>query len=185
MIDFSNLKSLTIPEGEVKKIECNGVVLWEALAYTNLVPTSTEIDGSTIFNSGKGYREGVRLSSSGAEKSQSGSVVTGFIKAKRGDLIRMKGATWGTTVSGGYCYIQTYDKSGKVIHSANRYMAEGSNGVSNAFGFDKSASSITTDSKGVTTFNMAFSDNSSFDYIRINATGNGADMIVTINEEIT
>lgn len=36
MIDFSNLKSLTIPEGEVKKIECNGVVLWEAVSYTNL-----------------------------------------------------------------------------------------------------------------------------------------------------
>ena len=35
MIDFSNVKSLKIPEGEVAKIECNGVVLWQA-GQTNL-----------------------------------------------------------------------------------------------------------------------------------------------------
>ena len=182
-MDFTNLKSLTILEGEVAEISVGGVLLWKS-GYTNLVPLSTEIDGKTIFNSGKGYRDGYRLSSSGAEKTQSNTVVTGFIPAKRGDVIRMKGVTWGTTVSGGYSYIQTYNASGAVIHSVNRYMMETSNGVSNVIGIDKSKSSITTDSNGVTTFNLVFTDTTAFEYIRINATGKGADMVVTINEEI-
>jgi uncharacterized repeat protein (TIGR02543 family) len=33
MIDFSKLQSLTIPEGEVSKIEVDGKVLWEAFKY--------------------------------------------------------------------------------------------------------------------------------------------------------
>ncbi len=33
MIDFSTVKGITIPEGVVKKIECNGVVLWKASSY--------------------------------------------------------------------------------------------------------------------------------------------------------
>ena len=33
MIDFSTVKKIVIPEGEVKKIEWNGIVLWKASAY--------------------------------------------------------------------------------------------------------------------------------------------------------
>jgi hypothetical protein len=48
-MDFANLKSLTIPEGEVAEITCNGVTLWKAITFTNQVPISTDTDGS-IFN---------------------------------------------------------------------------------------------------------------------------------------
>lgn len=183
-MDFANLKSLTIPEGEVASITCNGAVLWQG--YTNQVPISTETaGGTTIFNSGKGYKEGYRLSSSGTEKTQSGAVVTGFIPAKRGDIIRMKGATWGTTVSGGYSYIVTYNASGAKLHHANKYENDSkANGISNAAGISYT-SSITTDANGVTTFNLVFDDTKEVEYIRISATGKGADMIVTVNEEIT
>lgn len=183
-MDFSQVKQLTLPEGEVTEIICNGVTLWKG-GYTNQVPISTEIDGTTIFNSGKGYREGYRLSTSGAEKSQTDSVVTGFIPAKRGDVIRMKGVTWGANTSSGYCYIQTYNKSGTVLHSANIYGGSGW-GISDVINVDKNQSSIDTDKKtGVCTFNLVYTNTTDFDYIRISATGKGTDMIVTINEEIT
>lgn len=184
-MDFANLKSLTILEGDVQEIYSGNVLLWKG-GYTNQVPISTEIaGGTTIFNSGKGYREGYRLSSSGAEKSQSGAVVTGFIPAKRGDIIRMKGATWGTTVSEGYCYIVAYGTNGGKLYHANKHMNSTiNNNISNQVGVDLSNSSIITDSNGVTTFNIVWTGSTEIAYIRISATGNGADMIVTINEEI-
>ena len=187
MIDFSAVKAITIPEGKVKSIQrqSDGAVLWKS-GPKNWVPLSTTNDGKTVYNGGLGYREGYRLSSSGAEKSQSGSVVTGFIPTKRGEVIRMAGATWGTTVSDGYCYIQYYDANFSLVYTVNRYMNSDSSGVSNAgTGVDKAKSSILTDGNGVTTFNIVFTTSKEYAYIRISATGKGAAMIVTINEEIT
>ena len=92
MIDFSNLKSLTIPEGEVKKIECDGVVLWEAVAYTNLLPISTDKNGN-IYN-GIGYKTSTRLNSSGGDTSATGMCATGYIPCKVGDVIRLKGINY-------------------------------------------------------------------------------------------
>ena len=92
-MDFSTLKAIAIPEGNVLKIERNGSVIWEmAVSYTNQVPLSTDTDGS-IFN-GKGYKDNVRLSSSGGVSSsaQNGSVTTGFLPWY-GDttILRIKG----------------------------------------------------------------------------------------------
>ena len=184
-MDFANLKSLTIPEGEVKEIYNGDVLIWKS-GPTNLVPLSTSTAGGTaIYNNGLGYKNGYRLSSSGAEKTQSGSTVTGFIPAKYGDVIRMKGVTWGTNVVDGYSYISFYNSSGTLVTTVNRYMNDDANGVSNHGNYiNKNASSILTDSNGVTTFNIVFTQKIDFSYIRINATGDGADMIVTVNEEI-
>ena len=66
MIDFTGVKAITIPEGKVKKITSNGVVLWKG-GHTNLVPLSTEADGVTIYNGGLGYKNGYRIRSGGAE----------------------------------------------------------------------------------------------------------------------
>lgn len=58
-MNFTALKSLTIPEGEVSKITANGVVIWEAappLVYTDLVPAAVATDGTVL--DGVGYRRG-------------------------------------------------------------------------------------------------------------------------------
>lgn len=186
MIDFSTVKTIKTPDGPVQKIVCNGTTLWE-YKLINMVPLSIESDGETIFNNGTGYKNGYRLSSSGAEKTQSGSVVTGFIPAKRGDIIRMSGVTWGTTVSNGYCYIAFYDANFSLLATVNRFQMSNDNGVSNvtASVVDKDASMIATDSNGVTTFNVVFKTAPNIAYIRISASGVGQDMIVTINQEIS
>ena len=62
---FSDLKSLTVPEGEVTKIAVGGVTIWENMK--NWVKFSTEADGVTIYNGGLGYKNGYRVRSGGAE----------------------------------------------------------------------------------------------------------------------
>lgn len=57
MIDFTLLTNLTIPEGEVIKIQSDNYILWEKnimLDFTNLVPSAIFTDGTIL--DGVGYR---------------------------------------------------------------------------------------------------------------------------------
>lgn len=86
-MDFSTVKSITMPEGEVKEIYSGDVLLWKG-GYTNLVPLSTEADGKTIYNNGLGYKDGYRIRSGGVEGDASGyAVCTGFIPFVKGDRL--------------------------------------------------------------------------------------------------
>lgn len=190
-MDFSEVKKLTIPEGEVAKItDASGNVLWQAITFTNQVPISTDTNGS-IYN-GLGYKENVRLSSSGGVSSsaQNGSVTTGFIPWKNTDTVRVKGAEWLGTFEayGAHCYFNLYD-------SGKNFISQGTAGSSGYNANLKAQLSVVYDeTTGVTTFEIINPDGStgtfraaakSAAYIRINAMGKGADLIVTINEEIT
>lgn len=58
---FANVKSITIPEGNVKQISSGGVVLWKMVeesgpTYTNLVTSALAKDGTIL--DGIGYRQG-------------------------------------------------------------------------------------------------------------------------------
>lgn len=190
-MDFSNLKSLTIPQGEVTKIASGSSVLWEAVTYTNQVPISTDTDGS-IFN-GKGYIEDRRLSSGGglSGSEQKGSVTTGFIPFPDSDktYIRIKGVEWwqASPNYGGHHYISFYDANKNIIDATNNRLESPANNLSHIV-------TITRDSNGVETikFSETYGTSNSLlqtirnkaKFIRITAHGKGADMIVTINEEI-
>lgn len=186
--NFADYKYLDIPEGRVKKItDQSGRVLWRQ-GYTNQVPISTDTDGS-IYN-GVGYKDNTRLSSSGgvSGSSQTNSATTGFIPFPNGDatVIRMKGVEWrySTANYGGHYYINFYDSSKKFLAylSANEYanydhivtVERDSNGVESV---------VWNQSYGTTNALLQAVRNSA-KYIRINAHGKGADMIVTIDEEI-
>ena len=188
-MDFSTLKSLTIPEGEVVKITSGSTILWEAITFTNQVPISTDTDGS-IYN-GVGYKENVRLSSSGgiSSSAQNGSVTTGFMPWY-GDTtyLRMKGVNWVNVydvVSSGFFYINAYDENKKFLD----YLSSGE--IPNNF---THIVTVTRDSNGIETvkFNEAYGTTNTklqcfrrAKFIRITAYGKGADFIVTLNEEIT
>lgn len=94
MVNFSGVKSVTIPEGSVKKITASGVVLWEKKGFTNLVPLSTEADGKTIYNGGLGYKSGYRIRSGGAESHTGTSSCSGFIPVKPLSIVRVGGCTY-------------------------------------------------------------------------------------------
>lgn len=184
-----NLKDyiyLDIPEGRVKQIarKSDGLVLWKQ-GYTNQVPKSTDTDGS-IYN-GTGYKDNVRLSSSGgvSGSAQSGSTTTGFIPFY-GDttIIRMKGVQW-RDVTSGHHYINFYDSAKKFKTYISASMVQS--------GDYSHIITVTRDANGVETFdiNESYGTSNSVlqlirqsSYVRITAKGSGADMVVTINEEI-
>lgn len=189
-MDFSEIKSVTIPEGEVTKITSGSAVLWEAITFTNLVPTSIDTDGS-IYNK-VGYKDNVRLSSSGSisGSAQSGSVTTGFMPFKYTDTIYMKGAQWlnASTNYGGHFYFSVYNANRVFIE--NGYIASSSMSNANVY----SQLTVTYDATtGITSFKIPNPDGTTGNfrkaaqkasYLRINAYGKGANLIITRNEEI-
>lgn len=187
MIDFSAIKAITIPEGVVTKIVSAGVTLWEAIRFKNWVPLSTDTDGS-IFN-GTGYKDNVRLSSSGgvSGSAQNGSTTTGFIPINgAADVVRMKGVEWKNAYANytGHYYLNYYDSSKKfLVYISSENHGDFSHVVT-----------VTRDENGVEairwnndygTTNSILQSVRSASYVRITAYGKGADMIVTVNEEIT
>ncbi len=188
MIDLSGYKKLTIGGVELKKLAVNGVDVWTSHEYTNWVPLSTDTDGS-IYN-GVGYKNNVRLSSSGgiSSSAQNGSTTTGFIPINGAvDVVRLKGVQWLNVPTDGHHYFNYYDSNKKFLGYMSSGMYDHGANYSHIF-------TVTRDANGVET--MAWNNNygttnsllqcvRSASYVRITAKGDGANMIVTINEEIT
>lgn len=199
MIDFSRVKSIVIPEGEVVNIKSGGTVLWEKpVSYTNQVRNSIGSDGKP-FNDGLGYWNGQELSgSSGAQRAGTNYTCTGFIPVKQGDTIRIKGCNWYSTKANNYIVAYTADFGhwGTTSSGGGHYYNT-TNNPSKAIIEDKNRQGSMDIQSDVSTIVIA--QNRSFDsdgyeniaYIRISVRGDGsgkvdgADLIVTVNEEIT
>lgn len=184
-MDFLNLKSLIIPEGEVAEIVCNGVVLWKS-GYTNRVPLSTEDDGKTIYNGGLGYKNGYRVRSGGAEGVSSDSACTGFIPVKSGDAVYVSGMPWFTGASSANA-LNVSDSSftniGQFTMGQNAKY-----GIFSSAYLNYTASSVVEVKPGVWKWIVPPAD-SGVAYIRVSGyeignTALGSNMIVTVNEEI-
>ena len=158
----------------------------------NWVEYAEDTAAGSLYN-GCGYKDNARLSSSGgvSGSAQENSVVVGFMPFKNTDVIRMKGAEWlgATAKYQGHYYFSLYDSSKSFIPDA--WVSS----ESFAGGTLSSQISVTYDeTTGVTTFQIidltgtagGFSKSAkSASYFRINAYGKGADLIITINQEIT
>lgn len=185
-------KLYVLPDGYIYAYMLGG-------GYTNQVPISTDADGS-VYN-GNGYQDGYGLTYSiaGATLTEvSGYTTTGFIPMVHTDIVRMSSVTWDTSTN--QCVIAFYDKNKKPLgsYTARGYVQSAkaeysSEGVEVRCLQDKEYQSVTVED-GVTTFNVAFNASDSttgflrsgahIKYVRITAKGSGADMIVTVNEEI-
>lgn len=148
-------------------------------AYTNQVPTSIDTDGS-VFN-GTGYKNGYRLSSTGAEKELETSTVSGFIRASAGDTIRIKGVEW---------YQPTLNNNYIVAYKSDFSMIGATSGAAGSAYGTQFWDSVSNDAAS-DTVTFTLSNISDIYYIRVSSAGDktkahdGADMIVTVNEEIT
>lgn len=153
-------------------------------AIVNLVPLSTDTDGS-IFNT-TGYKDGYRLSSSGSVSQQAKCTVTGFIPFSTSDTLRIKGVTMkDTDAAGTYvynAYICFYDASFALLGAT-------SNGGNKGICTGLIDTYKTSEVDGVHTYDFSGLDGSSVKYIRISSpfgeAGSGSGMFVTINQEIT
>lgn len=111
-MDFSQVKKISIPEGEVKQIAVGGNVIWKG-GYTNLVLKSTTDPGGTALYNGTGWNDDMRWSSSGGKpSSQPDGRLTGWMPFKPGATIRIKnfGLTREDYVGG--CYFVWYKSNG-------------------------------------------------------------------------
>lgn len=174
MIDFATVKSVTIPEGVVTQISANGVVLWGApAAYTNLVRTSIDTDGS-IYN-GVGYMDDYRLNSSGEIASKADACHTGYIAVEYGAVIRAKVGTADETISGNYIVFCASDFA--ILEVAT---------ISTLVKGSRATFAAQSDGRYLLTMDTANAGYTDLAYIRVSAPScEGADMIVTADEEIT
>lgn len=179
-MDFANLKSLAIPEGEVKEIYCGDVLLWKG-GYTNLVPLSTEADGVTIYNGGLGYKNHCRVRSGGAEGEATNSVCTGFIPFVKGDKLYIYPAFTGQNINNAINFAdKTFTNLGQVTDSGNQY------GICSGH----LAAFKTSVVNGVSVLDLSENTVSGVEniaFVRITNDYNvakGAEMIITKNEEI-
>lgn len=181
-MDFSNIKALTIPEGDVVKITVGGVILWEKPAsYKNWVLYSTEADGKTIYNGGKGYKDGYRVRSGGAEGASSYITCTGYIPFTKEDKLYIYppfyGDNTGNTVN---FYDSAFSHLGQVTDAGSYY------GFCNSTFKTKVINGVSVlDISGVTVSGVE-----KVAFVRVgnrlfNEIMSGAEMIITKNEEIT
>lgn len=147
--------------------------------FTNLVPTSTDTDGTTIYGT-NGYQTGVYLNSAGGIGTTSGSryVVTGFMEVPTNvssRVIRIAGE--GVTFDGSDTYhrVAFYDENYNVL---NYVFSLANNTASYGTEIEEDAT--------VFTFNFTYSNFKTAKYIRVGVyTSTPENLIVTVDEEIS
>lgn len=182
---FTNTQALVIPEGEVVKIDVDGVVLWELVteSYKNWVKYSTESDGTTIYNNGKGYKVGYRVRSGGAEIESARSTITGYIKVTGGDVIRVSGADFlvASTENAINVSDASFTNLGQIVgNTSPGYGIFETNANLSSYG---GWASVVEESYSI--YKWIVPSNVGIEYIRVTGkTTNGSSLIVTVNEEI-
>lgn len=146
------------------------LVLLPSGGYTNLVPTSIDANGN-VYND-IGYKDGVRLSVSSGESTNSLSTASGYFPFTAGDIVRTKGIRWDVPGTDGY--IVFYDHNFSRVAGANTASTDP---VLSSFDYVE-------DDDGVITYYVTFKDGVIPAYARVSGYGKGADLIVTVNEEI-
>lgn len=143
--------------------------------YTNQVSISTDIDGN-IYNE-KGYKYGVRLSAKSEEEKSNGSLVTGFIPVKAGDIVRFYGIYLGS--SGGIENSWFYDSSKTVFsHRMTPYNWKQKIDVAQFedYEYDDSLRRL---------ISFTVPDDESIAYVRFTLnTQKGGDLLITVNQTI-
>lgn len=179
-MDFTKLKKLSIGGVELKQLFINGVQVWKS-GYKNWAHYAIDTDGS-IYNGGKGYIDGQRLSSGGTLKEMPNSTATGFIPIKSGDVVRIGGYPWYSTTSS-LNYFNLYNSSFGLVK------ARTSENIALSASADVVSSAVV---KG-DIMEITIANNENIAYCRLNYYGSnddiinvtGANLIVTVNEEIT
>ncbi len=93
-------------------VDIGELVLEEEVVIVNQIPLSTDTDG-TIYND-IGYKTDTRINSSGIAVDATGVSVTGFIPAKKGDKVYMKGMY--VDEASGYTRLAIYDTNKGVVN---------------------------------------------------------------------
>jgi hypothetical protein len=121
-----------------------------------------------------------------SSSAQNGSVTTGFMPYSSLGVIRIKGATWANGDDGMHWYIHAYnsEKTSLGYVTAEGY-ANGNTYVGLSVVYDSASGVTTIDFSGMGSDNAVHNAFKNAAFIRLNAKGSGAGLIVTVNQEIT
>jgi hypothetical protein len=149
------------------------------LAYTNLVPTSTDSSGN-IYNA-VGYKEGTRLNSSGVEAALARAICTGFIEYD-GEDIRAYGARTENLEAGAF-YVCFYTSNHTTIGVIPGREFDGSNpGLTSEMIDDKMMLTVTASEITNTTWARYIAEAA---YIRVSMSSCSGEVLeVTLNERL-
>ena len=155
--------------------------------FTNLVPLSVNTDGSDYYVDGDGYDNGMYITSSGTLAEKSGYVSTGFIPVSAGaKTIRIAGD--GISFNDTYCRIAFYDANFNLVKNNSGTVIQPYSATNMGTGDGKYNGTVTEEDATA----MTWAINAQYmpyqkdaPYILVTAKGDGADLIVTVNEEIT
>ena len=145
-------------------------------SYTNQIPLSTDETGA-VYN-GTGYKDGYRLSGSDAtETASSGSILTGFIPVKAGDVVRFSGVYLGTSGGGEKSYFFDANKANHS-HIMTPYNWKEKIDVAEFGPYEYNDTTHILSS-------FTVPNDANIAYVRFSLHGTtGADAIITVNEEI-
>lgn len=153
------------------------------VAYTNQIPISTDTDGS-IFN-GTGYKHGYRINSSGnVTDAASGGAstdwfATGFIPVKGGDVIRFSGAYVEGSLGGvNNWYYDSSKVKGTLAFTPYSFVHDlaRTKSIFKACNYNENEQRL---------YSFTLKDNVEAGYMRFTLLGDGANAVVTVNEEIS
>ena len=179
-MNFADYVRLDIPEGRVKRIarKSDGVILWEA-GYVNQVPISIDTDGS-VYN-GIGYKDGYRVRSGGTEAAMNNCSVTGYIPYKPGDVLRIYPAFTGLNAQNAINFADaSFANLGQATASGAAY------GIcvdANASLWKAAVANVVGDVSVIDISNIP--NATAVAYVRVTNLCSGAQMIVTVNEEVS
>lgn len=145
-------------------------------AYTNQIPISQDANGN-VYNV-TGYKNDVRLNSSGAEVEMAYAIVTGYIPVKAGDVIRFSGVYVDGTSGGQNSWFYANDKTNRLYFLTPYMFYQGQTYANNYVPYDYDANSQTL-------YSITVPNDSRIAYVRFTLHGSsGADAIITVNEII-
>ena len=178
----ANVTSSAYSNGVVNIVSVTGNVVITATAeakapsYTNQIPISTDASGNA-YASGKGWKTGYRLNSSGVETAQSDIECTGFIPVTAGDVLRFANMALSKTTNVAHNYISAYqsDKS-KCVWSWNASTAATNFGGNMVWNSDGTLKQLTLASD--------ITNASVIKYLRFSANVITDSSVITKNQEI-
>lgn len=148
--------------------------------YTNVLKIATDKDGS-LYNGGKGYKDGYRYSTSGdSESAQTGWDITGYISCTAGDVIRMKNVTFmdinSETTGTQRCSVHMFRSDKSYYTSSNTFTPSELPG--------STWSPVYNDDGDLVQFTLPSSYGGNVAFIRMVGHDFNENSIITVNEEI-
>lgn len=184
-MDGVDITSTAYNNGIVSIASVTGNVVITAKAqmrpnFTNLVPLSVNADGTDFFVDGDGYDNGAYVNSSGVTGTHKGGTATGYISVPAGvKTIRIAGE--GLSIDREYTRIAFFDANFKMISN----IPYKNMGILHSTGVYYSGQLIQEDSTLLTFKVTANTNGRNGVYMRVCTVGDGAELVVTVNEPIT